>query len=240
MSEEINSYSTIIKAQNGDEEALNSLISNNIALVKSIVAKFLNRGVEYDDLMQIGSIGLVRAIQKFDTGYDVKFSTYAVPMIMGEIKRYLRDNGAIKVSRSLKETAYKAMKAGEDIKNRLGREATLEEISQEIGVEIDDIIMSLDSVKAPMSLDEAMYDDNSKTTILESLEDSKEAVENVIDRIMLKQMLSKLPVRDRQIIVLRYFYDKTQSEVARSLNISQVQVSRLENKILKMLKQDIC
>ena len=136
MSEEINSYSTIIKAQNGDEEALNSLISNNIALVKSIVAKFLNRGVEYDDLMQIGSIGLVRAIQKFDTGYDVKFSTYAVPMIMGEIKRYLRDNGAIKVSRSLKEMAYKAMKAGEDIKNRLGREATLEEISQEIGVEI--------------------------------------------------------------------------------------------------------
>lgn len=240
MNEEINSYESIISAQQGDGDALNSIISGNIALVKSIVAKFLNRGVEYEDLVQIGSIGLIKAVQKFDTSYDVKFSTYAVPMIMGEIKRFLRDNGTIKVSRSLKETAHKAMRVSEEIKNSMGREATIEEISSRLEISTDELIMAMDSIRAPMSLDEALYDDNNKSTLIDSLEDTKQTADSFLDRIMLKQMLLKLPVRDRQIIMLRYFQDQTQSEVARQLNISQVQVSRLENKILKNLKQDIC
>lgn len=240
MNEEINSYESILKAQEGDEYALNALVGGNIALVKSIVAKFLNRGVEFDDLMQIGSIGLIRAVQRFDTSYDVKFSTYAVPMIMGEIKRFLRDNGTIKVSRTLKEIACKAIRISEEIKNQLGREATLEEVADKLEISVDDLVVAMDSIKTPMSLDEALYDDNDKSTILDSLQDNNQTGETVLDRIMLKQMLSQLPVRDRQIIILRYFQDKTQSEVARQLNISQVQVSRLEGKILKQLKNEIC
>lgn len=239
MNEIINSYDTILKAQLGDDRALNDLVLNNIALVKSIAVKFINRGVEYEDLIQIGSIGLIRAISKFDTSFDVKFSTYAVPMIMGEIKRFMRDNGTVKVSRALKETAYKVVKASEDLKKKLGREPTVFEISKMLDIEENDIVVAMEAAKPIISLDEAMYEDNNKATLLESIEDTKEEVNSVVERIMLKQVLSNLPGRDRQIIIMRYFQDKTQSEVADSLNISQVQVSRLEHKILNSMKKSI-
>ncbi len=160
-------------------------------------------------------------------------------MIMGEIKRFLRDNGTVKVSRSLKETAYKAMRIGEKLKETLNRDATLNEISKELGISDDELLLALDSVKSPMSLDDTSYDEDSKMSLLDTLRDESFSDESMVDKIMLKQMLSSLSARDRQIIVLRYFHDKTQSEVARVLNISQVQVSRLENKILKSLKQNI-
>lgn len=234
-----NTYELIIAAKNNDESALNNLVSANIPLVKSIVSKFLNRGVEYEDLLQIGSIGLIKAIQKFDTSFNVQFSTYAVPMIMGEIKRFLRDNGSIKVSRSLKELAYKVKKVKDEINVNYNRDASLNEIAQLLNVDVNDIVLALDAVKIPMSLDDKSYDEDNKTSIIDVIKDENIDNNAIVDRIMLQNIIADLPIRDRQIIIMRYFQDKTQTEIAKALNISQVQVSRLENKILKNLKKEI-
>ena len=239
MTDNTNSIEQIKMAQGGDKTALDELVSGNIALVKSIALKFLNRGTEYEDLIQIGSIGLIRAIQRFDSSYDVKFSTYAVPVIMGEIKRFLRDDGIMKVSRSIKENAVKIARAAQCLSNKYGREPTLEELSKETGIALEDIVVAIDASTGLVSLDEVIYEDNKAITVMDCLEDKSAASEQIVERIMLKQMLSRLCGRDRQIIVLRYFQDKTQTEVAKSLNISQVQVSRLENKILKQLRERI-
>lgn len=243
MNRELLSHETamalIERAQTGDGEAMDILVQHNLGLVKSLAVKFINRGVEFDDLLQIGTMGLIRAIQKFDLSYDVRFSTYAVPMIVGEIKRYMRDNGAVKVARSLKETAYKAMKTGELLKKKLGREASIQEISDELSITVEDLITALDAAKSPVSLDEKAFDEDSNTSMLDNIRDDRFSGESMIDRVLIKEMLSVLPKRDRQLIVLRYFQDKTQTEVAKVLNISQVQVSRLESKILKELKKQI-
>lgn len=227
-------------AGQGDKKARDLLVTENIGLVWSIVRRFSNRGHELDDLFQIGSIGLIKAIDKFDTSFDVKFSTYAVPMITGEIKRFLRDDGMIKVSRSLKETANKVRITREILNNRLGREPTLEEISREIDIDTEDIVMALESNAEVESLYKTIYQgDGNAIYLIDKLEQSKDESENMIDKFALKEIIESLEPKDQDIIRLRYFCDKTQTDIAKELGISQVQVSRLEKKILKTMREKL-
>ena len=223
--------------QNGDEKAKEILIESNLGLVRSVVSKFLNIGYERDDLFQLGSIGLIKAIYKFDPKFNVKFSTYAVPMILGEIKRYLRDDGMIKVSRSLKQIAIKAKMQTEILTKKLGREPTIEELSKEVGVDKEDLVMALESNFSVEYLHGVIHEEEGSPICLIdkiSLKGENEE-EKVIDNLLLKEVLGKLDKRERQIIMLRYFEDKTQSEIGEMLNISQVQVSRIEIKGLFFL-----
>ncbi len=226
----------IAEAQNGDGSATDKLVKCNSALVKSIVKRFLGRGVEYDDLFQIGCMGLIKAIQNYDASFNVRFSTYAVPMILGEIKRFLRDDGSIKVSRSLKETAIKALNIQEQMKDKLGRTPTINEISEAIGIPSEDIVFAFDAAKTPLSIYENAYDDSSVLLVDRMMTDESQQ-EELIDKILLKELIGKLDMQERRIIVLRYFQDKTQSEIASVLGISQVQVSRMESKILAKLRK---
>lgn len=228
----------IEKAQTGDNEAQARIVNHNLGLVKSVLNRFKNRGYETEDLFQLGSIGLIKAIQKFDPKFQVKFSTYAVPMIIGEIKRFLRDDGIIKVSRSLKQTASKVKMAKERLTKEYGREPTIQEISEDIKVDKEDIIMALDSNHHPDYLYDIIHqNDGSPIHLIDKLEDEGESDIKILDRIALKQGLSKLKPRDRQIIIMRYFKDKTQTEIAKMLGISQVQVSRIEKRVLKNMKK---
>ena len=228
----------ILKSQKGDKDAKNKLVNHNIGLVRSVLKGFMNRGYEVDDLFQIGSIGLLKAIDKFDISYDVKFSTYAVPMIIGEIKRFLRDDGMIKVSRSLKQTAAKAKVAEEKLYKELGREPTIEEISDEINVDKEEIIMALESSYNPEYLYDVVHQsDGSPLYLIDKISLETEEEKDIVDNIVLKEMLSQLKSRDRQVIILRYFQDKTQTEVAKLLGISQVQVSRIEKKIIEDMRK---
>ena len=220
-------------SQNGDREAKNKLVEYNIGLIRSVLRGFMNRGYEVDDLFQIGSIGLLKAIDKFDTSFNVKFSTYAVPMIVGEIKRFLRDDGLIKVSRSLKQVAGQAKKAEEILSKRLGREPTIQEISEEIDVETEEIVMALESSYHPEYLYNVIHqDDGAPLYLIDKISLDTDDQEEILDNIFLKEILNKLESRDRQVIILRYFKDKTQTEVAKELGISQVQVSRIEKRII--------
>ena len=237
----VNTPALIEKAKNGDKEAQALLVEKNIGLVWSIVRRFQNRGYEVDDLFQIGCIGLMKAINKFDASFDVKFSTYAVPMIIGEIKRFIRDDGIIKVSRSLKETSNKARVTKEILIKELGREPTINEIADRLGISSEELVMSMEAGYTPESLYTTMGDgDNSPIMLIDRI-DSDSSVNDVdlIDRISLRQMLDTLKPREKQIIVLRYFKEKTQVQIARMLGISQVQVSRIEKKILEDLKKKI-
>ncbi len=229
----------IKKAQAGDKEAQNLLVTSNLGLVRSVLKRFANRGYEREDLYQLGCIGLIKAIDKFDFSYDVKFSTYAVPMIIGEIKRFLRDDGMIKVSRSLKQTAGKIKMAKESLLKQLGREPTLQELSEELNLDKEEIIMALESNLQPDYLYDVIYqDDGSPVHVIDKISETKiEDQTEVIDRIALMEVLSKLKPRERQIIIMRYFKDQTQMEVAKVLGISQVQVSRIEKKVLQNLKE---
>ncbi len=227
----------IEKAQNGDKEAQSVLIKKNIGLVKSVVKRFLNRGYEYEDLFQLGSIGLLKAVKNFDTSYNVRFSTYAVPMIVGEVKRFLRDDGIIKVSRSLKETYGKIKQAKDRMSSEMGREPTLSEISEELGIPLEDLIMALDAASTPEYLYDTIHqDDGSPIFLIDKISANDDYSSEMLDRITLKEMISKLKPRERQIIIMRYFQDKTQTQIAEKLGISQVQVSRIEKRILEKLK----
>ena len=228
----------IKRAQSGDEDAVDILVKSNLGLVKSVLRGFSNRGYDIEDLFQIGCIGLIKAIQKFDVNYDVKFSTYAVPMIVGEIKRFLRDDGIIKVSRSLKQTAAKVKYAKEKLTKSTGREPTIQEISDEIKVDKEEIVVALDSNYQPEYLYDVVYQsDGSPVFLIDKVsDDTNESEADILDKIALKEILNRLKPRDRQIIILRYFQDKTQTEVAEILGISQVQVSRIEKRILNEMK----
>lgn len=227
-------------ARQGDKEARDLLVTENIGLVWSIVRRFSNRGHELDDLFQIGSIGLIKAIDKFDTSFDVKFSTYAVPMITGEIKRFLRDDGMIKVSRSLKEIAGKVRMSREVLSGKLGREPTIEEISEDIAVATEDIVMALESNAEVESLYKTIYQgDGNAIYLIDKLEQSKDESESMIEKFALKEIIESLEPKDQDIIRLRYFCDKTQTDIAKELGISQVQVSRLEKKILKTMREKL-
>ena len=227
----------IRNSHDGDETARVQLVEENVGLVWCVVRRFYGRGVEPDDLFQIGSIGLLKAIDKFDVSFDVKFSTYAVPMISGEIKRFLRDDGMIKVSRSLKELSYKAYLVREKMQERLFREPTLEELAFEMQVAKEDLVMALDASNEVESLYKPVYQkDGNEVALLDKLEEKEAPEEKILNRMLLKQLLDGLPQDARQLIYLRYFANKTQTEVGQELGISQVQVSRMEKKILKTLR----
>lgn len=225
------------KAKRGDKEAKDKLVSLNLGLVWNIVKRFNNRGYELEDLFQVGSIGLLKAIEKFDFSYDVKFSTYAVPMIMGEIRRYIRDDSPVRVARSLKELAYKIQKTQEELTNSLDREPTINELADSMGVPAEEIVMAMEASQAPLSLNEVMFqDDGSPIYLIDQIDENEYRQNILVDRIALKEALSKLDKTERRIIILRYFKDMTQTEVAKALNMTQVQVSRLERKILAKVK----
>lgn len=224
------------EAQNGSQEAKTQLIEENSPLIKSVIKRFKDKGVEYDDLYQIGCIGFLKAIKNFDSSFGVKFSTYVVPMVIGEIKRFMRDDGAIKVSRALKTLNLQINRYILDFYEKSQRKPTIEELSKHFQVEEQDIIMAMDSAKMPISIYSPLEDDTESSSIIDRIEPQEDVNQKMIDDIALKEVVKKLDERDRKIIILRYYYDKTQSEIAKELKISQVQVSRLESKILDNLK----
>lgn len=228
----------IALSQAGDTIARDTLVSCNIRLVWSVVQRFMNRGYEPDDLFQIGCIGLLKAVDKFDLSYDVKFSTYAVPMIIGEIQRFLRDDGTLKVSRSMKELANKVRKVSDEMSKTLGRLPVLSEIAEELGVSPEDIIVAQEANKPPTSIHETVFEnDGDPITLMDQIADETE--DHWFDKLALSEAIEALSERERLIVYLRYFRDQTQSEVASRLGISQVQVSRLEKKILQTIKDQI-
>ena len=230
----------IQKSHDGDERARAQIVEENVGLIWCVVRRFLGREIESEDLFQIGSIGLLKAIDKFDFSFNVKFSTYAVPMISGEIQRFLRDDGIIKVSRSLKEMAYKAYLVKEKLQEKEQREPTLDEIAEHMQVDKEELVMALDACGEVESIYKPVYQkDGNEVALLERLEEKEPQEEKVLDRIVLGQLLSELEKEERQIIYLRYFENKTQSEIGKSLGISQVQVSRLEKKILQRMREKI-
>lgn len=226
----------IEQAQNGSENAFSTLVTENTPLLKSIIRRYLGKHIEYDDLFQIAAIGLIKAVKNFSKDYSVRFSTYAVPMILGEIKRYMRDEGYLKVSRSLKTLSGKITKYIEERIKQDGTNPTIDEIAQHFGIEQTEIVFALDATRLPVSLYETTNDaDGKQTELIEHIPTEED--KNMIQSIMLKDMLSRLPIREQKIVILRYFRDMTQSEIAKQMGVSQVQISRLENKILEKLKQ---
>lgn len=227
-------------AKSGDKNAMNRMIEMNLPLVSSLSKKFLNRGYEYDDIFQIGCIGLVKAIKNFDDKFNVKFSTYAVPMILGEIKRFLRDDGMIKVSRNIKTLAKKIHFAKEALTNKYNREPTIDELAEYSGISKEDIVEALESTTSLQYLYDTIHqDDGAPVLLIDKLSEKSEDDEGMIDKIALKEALRSLDEKSRQIILLRYFKDKTQVEVAKMLGISQVQVSRIEKKVLMMMRDKL-
>jgi RNA polymerase sporulation-specific sigma factor len=225
----------IYKSQEGDQEARNLIVEKNMRLVWSVVQRFLNRGYEPDDLFQIGCIGLLKSVDKFDLSYDVKFSTYAVPMIIGEIQRFIRDDGTVKVSRSLKEIGNRIRKAKDELSKSNSRIPTVNEIAAFLDIPVEDIIMAQEAGRAPSSIHETVYEnDGDPITLLDQIADQND--QKWFDKIALKEAIRGLDDRERLIVYLRYYKDQTQSEVADRLGISQVQVSRLEKKILEQMK----
>ncbi|MEN6313569.1 MAG: RNA polymerase sporulation sigma factor SigF [Clostridiaceae bacterium] len=237
----IDTIQLITMAKAGDKAAQSVLVENNIGLVWSIVRRFQNRGHEIEDLFQIGCIGLIKAINKFDTTFEVKFSTYAVPMIIGEIKRFLRDDGMIKVSRSLKEVSNKVRVTKEIMSKELGREPSISEMAERLDISSEELVMAVEAGYTPESLFNPVGEgDNSSLMLIDKLDDECNDKEtDIIDKIALRQVLDTLKPREKQIIVLRYFKEKTQVQIAKLLGISQVQVSRIEKKILEDMKNRI-
>ncbi|WP_029453444.1 RNA polymerase sporulation sigma factor SigF [Clostridium algidicarnis] len=230
----------IVLSKTGNKLAMDKLIEINIPLVSSITKKFMNRGYEYEDIFQIGSMGLIKAINNFDASYNVKFSTYAVPMIIGEIKRFIRDDGMIKVSRSVKSIARKLHYDKEALSKELDREPTLDELSKFSRVDKEDIVYAMESASSIHYLYDTIHqDDGAPVLLIDKLSEKYEEDDSLIDRLALKEALGDLDAKSRQIIMLRYFKDNTQVEVAKMLGISQVQVSRIEKKVLKTMRKTL-
>ena len=227
----------ITRIHQGDKEAKDTMIEENMGLVYSVAKRFIGRGCEKEDLIQIGVIGLIKAINKFDASFDVQFSTYAVPMIMGEIRRFLRDDGILKVSRTLKETAAKGRRTQEILQKRLDREPTITEISNECGISEDELAEAFDAVMPPDSIYGSVYSNGGKEIQLMDTIADEGHEENIINKVMIGNLLQTLSSRERQIVVMRYFKGKTQAETARVIGVSQVQISRLEKKIVESLKK---
>ena len=228
------------RAHQGDKRAREILTENNMGLVHSIARRFQNRGVEMEDLIQIGCIGLLKAIDKFDTSYDVRFSTYAVPMITGEIKRFLRDDGMVKVSRSLKETAAKAYTVREELFLKEGKEPRMEEIARELGITREELVLAMDSQGQVESLQKTIYQsDGNEISLGDKLPLEENQQEMVVNRMFLEQALGTLDRKERELIYLRFFQDRTQSSIAQQMGMSQVQVSRMEKKILNRLRANL-
>lgn len=225
----------IRKSQEGDQDARNRIVEKNMRLVWSVVQRFMNRGYDPDDLFQIGCIGLLKSVDKFDLTYDVKFSTYAVPMIIGEIQRFIRDDGTVKVSRSLKETGNKIRRAKDELSKIHGRSPTVNELSEFLQIPAEEILLAQEAGLSPASIHETVYEnDGDPITLLDQIADHDEG--KWFDQLALKEAIEALDEREKLIVYLRYYKDQTQSEVAERLGISQVQVSRLEKKILKQMR----
>lgn len=231
-------FELIRQSQAGDKGAKEQLIKMHSGLIWNVVRRFMGRGYETEDLYQIGAIGLIRAIDRFDFAYEVKFSTYAVPLISGEIKRFLRDDGLIKVSRTLKENQWKIKKAMERLQHDLGREPGIEELAEALSMDPEEIVLSMEATVEVDSMEQSIYGSDGKEIFLKDrVASEKNEQEELMDQLFLQQLLEHLEERDRKLIVLRYFENKTQNQVAEILGISQVQVSRLEKKILRYMKE---
>ena len=230
----------ISKAKQGDKETRDVLIQENLGLVRHIVKRFAGRGYDMEDLFQIGTIGLIKAIDKFDVDYGVQFSTYAVPLIIGEIKRFLRDDGLVKVSRGLKENGYRIRQAEERISHEQGRGATLEELAEATSLTKEEVVFAMEANMEVESIYKPVYQsDGSEIYLVDQIADKGNEKEKLLNHIMVTKLLEELDEKEREIIVLRYFQDKTQTEVAKRLGVSQVQVSRLEKKILRHMRQSL-
>ncbi|MBE7044927.1 MAG: RNA polymerase sporulation sigma factor SigG [Ruminococcaceae bacterium] len=227
-----------VKIKEGDKEARERFVNGNLRLVLSVIQRFHNRGENADDLFQVGCIGLIKAIDNFDLSQNVQFSTYAVPMIIGEIRRYLRDNNAIRVSRSLKDIAYKALYVKERLTNSNSREPTVEEIAKELDLPKEEIVIALDSIVDPVSLFEPIYHDGGEAIyVMDQVKDKKNTDENWLESIALEEAMKHLSEREKHILTLRFFRGRTQMEVAEEIGISQAQVSRLEKSALKHMRK---
>ena len=231
-------FALLKQAKNGDDLAKEKLISLNSPLIKSIIKRYLNKGIEYDDLYQLGAMGFVKAINNYDPTFNVKFTTYAVPMIAGEIKRFLRDDGTIKVSRSIKYNSIQVKNfINEYAKTHLNN-PTLEEIATNLNLDINDVVLALEANTTPLSLNEKYNDNSEAITLIDKLSDNFSA-EKLINKLTLRELIKELNAREKQIIIMRYYLDKTQSEIAKELGVSQVQVSRIENKVLCDMKEKL-
>ena len=237
-----NDMKIIERAQNGSKEDMTKLIEDNSRLVWSIVRRFNGRGYDIEDLYQIGSIGLIKAIQRFDTSFEVRLSTYAVPYILGEIKRFIRDDGPIKVSRSIKELNIKIIELQKEYLNKYGKEITLEQLAKELKTSKEDIAMALDSARPVNSIEDSQYRDNKtdKTiSLIDQLSSGKDEENEITNRITIKKLISELKDNEKEVILLRYYKGKTQMQVAKILGITQVQVSRIERKVLDNMKRKL-
>lgn len=228
------------RSQQGDMEARSRLVEGNLKLVLSVVQRFLSRGENPDDLFQVGCVGLLKSIDNFDTSMNVRFSTYAVPMIIGEIRRYLRDNNSIRVSRSLRDIAYKALGVREAMLKQTGNEPRVEQIAETLGVPREDVVAALDAIAEPVSLYEPVYRDSGDAIyIVDQLRDEKQGEESWVTDLSVRQALDKLGERERNIVRMRFFQGRTQMEVAQEIGISQAQVSRLEKSALKKMRKQM-
>ena len=225
------------RAHQGDKEARDTLFEENTGLIYSVARRFLGRGVEMEDLFQIGSIGLLKAVDKFDPAFEVKFSTYAIPMILGELKRFFRDDGMIKVSRSIKEIQHRVYLAREKIEKELGREPSLKEIAEMLEMPPEEVAMTMDSAAEVESLYRTVYQsEGTDISLIDKIPEKENAEEHLLNRIFLEEILGKLESSDRKLLYMRYFQDQTQTQIAEQLGVSQVQVSRMEKRILKKLR----
>lgn len=225
------------RAHQGDKEARDTLFEENTGLIYSVAQRFLGRGVEMEDLFQIGSIGLLKAVDKFDPAFEVKFSTYAIPMILGELKRFFRDDGMIKVSRSIKENQHRVYLAREKIEKELGREPSLKEIAEMLEMPPEEVAMTMDSAAEVESLYRTVYQsEGTDISLIDKIPEKENAEEHLLNRIFLEEILGKLESSDRKLLYMRYFQDQTQTQIAEQLGVSQVQVSRMEKRILKKLR----
>ena len=230
----------LLRAKQGDMKAREELIAGNLRLVLSVIQRFANRGENADDLFQVGCIGLIKAIDNFNTDLDVRFSTYGVPMIVGEIRRYLRDNSAMRVSRAMRDTAYKVLQAKEAYMAEHQREPTVDEIARMLELKREDVVFALDAIVDPVSLYEPVYSDSGDTIcVMDQVRDSKNTDENWLEQIALREAIAKLSDREKRILSLRFFQGKTQMEVSTEVGISQAQVSRLEKNALRQIKKDL-
>lgn len=238
-----NTYEEIAKAQKGDKRAMENLVKNNMGLVYSIAKRFSGRGYDIEDLNQIGAMGLVKSIKKFDTQYTVQLSTYSVPFIMGEIKRFLRDDGRVKVSRGIKELGTKIKELQNEQIRKNGKEYTIEELSQKLKIEKEDInlAMEVSNFNLVRSINEPAYekDSNKETTIEELIPDKINQEKSIIDKLTVNKLIEELNEKERKIVILRYFQENTQTQVAQKLGISQVQVSRIEKRILNQMREKL-
>ncbi len=228
----------VIKAQNGDQDAKEVLIKENSPLIKCLIKRFKGKGIEYDDLFQIGCLGFLKALKNFKAEFNVKFSTYVVPMVIGEIKRFMRDDGAIKVSRVLKSLNLQINKFIDQYSSINQKAPSIEEIAKKFNVEEQEVILAMDSARMPVSLYSPLDEGEEGLLVMDRVECEDEG-QNMLENLALKELLHKLDKREQKIIMLRFYYDKTQSEIAEQLKISQVQVSRLENKILDNLRKKL-